>query len=78
MTVSNSASTETQESKMEKVSVKCTKRNYLFIVQKRIGAEWQRINDGVFTRRKFARECAKELRTATKRDYRVRKMVIAS
>lgn len=58
--------------------IKTTKRNYLFTVQQRVGENWQRITDAVFSKRSAARECVKELRNATKKDYRVRKMVIAS
>lgn len=65
-----------QESKM--TGVKTTKRDYLFTVQKRIGKNWRRITDAVFTKRSSARECVKELRNITKQDYRVRKMVIAT
>ena len=58
--------------------VKTTKRNYLFTVQKRVGANWRRITDAVFTKRLSARECVKELRNVTGGDYRVRKMIIAA
>ena len=58
--------------------VKTTKRNYLFAIQKRIGKNWQRITDAVFTKRSNAREAARELRNVTGADYRVRKMIIAS
>lgn len=58
--------------------IKTTKRNYLFTVQKRVGGNWQRITDAVFSKRSAARECVKELRNVTGRDYRVRKMVIAA
>lgn len=58
--------------------IKTTKRNYLFTVQKRIGKNWQRITDAVFSKRAAARECVRELRNVTESDYRVRKMIIAS
>ncbi len=57
--------------------VKTTKRNYIFTVQKRIGKNWRRISDAIFTKRANARECVRELRNVTDADYRVRKMVIA-
>ena len=60
------------------MSVKTTKRNYLFTVQKRVGTNWRRITDAVFSKRSSARECVKELRNATSGDYRVRKMIIPS
>jgi hypothetical protein len=56
--------------------IKTTKRNYLFTVQKRIGDNWRRITDAVFSKRSNARECAKELRNVTGADYRVRKMIV--
>ena len=65
-----------EERKM--TGIKTTKRNYLFTVQKRIGANWQRITDAVFSKRSAARECVRELRNVTGSDYRVRKMVIAA
>jgi hypothetical protein len=58
--------------------IKTTKRNYLFTVQKRVGKNWRRITDAVFSKRAAARECVRELRNVTKMDYRVRKMIIAS
>lgn len=58
--------------------VKTTKRNYIFTVQKKVGKNWRRITDAIFTKRANARECARELRNVTDADYRVRKMVIAS
>jgi putative component of toxin-antitoxin plasmid stabilization module len=58
--------------------IKTTKRNYLFTVQKRVGSNWQRITDAVFSKRQAARECVRELRNVTGSDYRVRKMVIAT
>lgn len=58
------------------MSVKTTKRNYLFTVQKRVGENWRRITDAVFSKRSSARECAKELRNATRGEYRVRKMTV--
>jgi hypothetical protein len=58
--------------------VKTTKRNYIFTVQKRVGKNWRRITDAIFTKRANARECVRELRNITDSDYRVRKMVIAS
>ncbi len=65
-----------QEKKM--TGIKTTKRNYLFTVQKRVGANWRRITDAVFSKRSAARECVRELRNVTKQDYRVRKMIVAS
>jgi len=56
--------------------VKTTKRNYIFTVQKRIGKNWRRITDAIFTKRANARECVRELRNVTDADYRVRKMVL--
>lgn len=58
--------------------IKTTKRDYLFTVQKRVGSNWRRITDAIFTRRASARECVRELRAISGADYRVRKMVIAS
>jgi len=65
--------------------IKTTKRNYLFTVQKRVGKNWQRITDAVFTKRANARECSNQLNSLAKvtgrgpnRRYRVSKMVIAS
>ncbi len=58
--------------------VKTTKRNYIFTVQKKVGKNWRRITDAIFTKRANTRECARELRNVTDADYRVRKMVIAS
>lgn len=58
--------------------IKTTKRDYLFTVQKRVGSNWQRITDAVFSKRSNARECVRELRNSTGSDYRVRKMVIAA
>ena len=56
--------------------VKTTKRNYIFTVQKKVGKNWRRITDAIFTKRANARECARELRNVTDADYRVRKMVL--
>jgi len=58
--------------------VKTTKRDYIFTVQKKVGKNWRRITDAIFTKRANARECVRELRNVTDSDYRVRKMVIAS
>lgn len=58
------------------MNIKTTRRNYLFVIQKRIGKEWERITDAVFTKRSVARECVRELRNTTANDYRVRKLGI--
>lgn len=41
--------------------IKTTKRNQIFIVQKRVGKTWQMITDAIFRRRSHARECSREL-----------------
>jgi len=66
-----------QTGRATNMGIKTTRRNYLFTVQKRIGANWQRITDAIFSKRSAARECVRELRNVTGSDYRVRKMVIA-
>ena len=59
--------------------IKTTRRNYLFIVQKRVGKEWERITDATFQKRQHARECSRELNALTRgRRYRVVKLEIAS
>ena len=59
-------------------TIKTTKRNYLFTVQKRVGKNWRRVADAVFSKRSTARETTRELRNTTGGDYRVRKMIVAS
>lgn len=41
--------------------IKTTKRNQVWVVQKRVGKTWQMITDALFTRRSFARECSNQL-----------------
>ena len=67
------------------MNIKTTKRNYLFVIQKRVGRNWQRITDAVFQKRASARECSNELNNLSKvtgrgpnRRYRVAVMKIAS
>jgi len=67
-----------EEKSMTSDIIKTTKRNYLFTIQKRVGKNWQRITDAVFTKRSNAREATRELRNVTGADYRVRKMIVAS
>lgn len=61
--------------------IKTTKRNYLFVIQKRVGREWQMITDAIFRKRCHARECSNELNNISKvtgrgpnRRYRVMMM----
>lgn len=79
----NSASIVTQENSM--TGIKTTRRNYLFVIQKRTSKGWQMVRETTFTKRRFARECSNELNAASSvtgrgpnRLYRVVKMVIAS
>ena len=79
----NNAPLVAQETKT--MSVKTTKRNYLFTIQKRVGKNWERITDAVFTKRATARQCSNELNTVASvtgrgpnRRYRVRKMIVES
>jgi hypothetical protein len=66
-------------------SIKTTKRDYLFTVQKRVGKSWLRITDAVFTHRKVARELSNELNNISgvtgrgpNRRYRVAVMRVVS
>ena len=67
------------------MTIKTTRRNYVFTVQKRVGKDWERVSDAIFQTRKSARECSINLNSVAgitgrgpNRRYRVRKMVIAS
>ena len=67
------------------MTIKTTRRNYVFTVQKRVGKDWERVSDAIFNHRHNARECANNLNSVAgitgrgpHRRYRVRKMVIAS
>lgn len=67
------------------MTIKTTRRNHLFIVQKRVGKNWQMITDAVFKMRSHARECSNELNNIAKvtgrgpnRRYRVAKLVMQS
>ena len=67
------------------MTIKTTRRNYVFTVQKRVAGSWERVSDALFQKRSSARECASELNNVAgitgrgpNRRYRVRKMVIAS
>jgi len=57
--------------------IKTTKKNHIYIVQKKVGNNWRRINDALFTLRRNARECSRELNNLKKGRYRVRKMIVA-
>ena len=59
--------------------IKTTKKNHIYIVQKRVGKSWHRNSDALFALRKNARECSRELNALGKgkRHYRVRKMIVA-
>lgn len=46
--------------------IKTTKRNQIFIVQKRVGKTWQMITDALFRKRSHARECSNELNSIAK------------
>lgn len=63
--------------------VKTTKRNYLFIVQKRVAGKWCRIADTIFEHRRDARACSVELNNVAgitgrgpNRRYRVAKLAV--
>lgn len=43
------------------MAVKTSKRNQIFIVQKRVGRNWHMITDAIFRKRANARECSREL-----------------
>jgi hypothetical protein len=65
-------------------NIKTTKRNQLFIVQKKVRGEWHMIAGTVFTHRKLARECSNQLNNlrpkagrGINRRYRVAKMIVA-
>ena len=67
------------------MTIKTTKRNYLFIVQKRIGNRWCRIAETIFEKRKDARACSVELNNVAgitgrgpNRRYRVAKLAVAA
>ena len=67
------------------MTIKTTRRNYVFTVQKRVGKDWERVSDAIFNHRHNARECSNNLNAVAgslgrgpNRRYRVRKMVIAS
>lgn len=61
--------------------IKTSKRNQIFIVQKRVGKNWCMITDAIFRKRSHARECSNELNAVAKvtgrgpnRRYRVMAM----
>lgn len=43
------------------MAIKTTKRNQVFIVQKKVSGRWQMITDAIFMRRRNARECSNQL-----------------
>lgn len=68
MTGTNTATVNTTTSKtttnqkgVKNMSIKTTKRNYLFVVQKKVAGQWQMITDAIFTRRSTARAASNEL-----------------
>lgn len=61
-TVSTTTSkTTTNQKGVKNMSIKTTKRNYLFVVQKKVAGQWQMITDAIFTRRSTARAASNEL-----------------
>lgn len=65
--------------------IKTTKRNQIYIVQKRVGKGWQMITDALFRKRSHARDCSRELNNVAKvtgrgpnRRYRVAIMRVVS
>jgi hypothetical protein len=75
----------TTSTKESKVAVKTSKRNQLWVIQKKTGNRWSMIVDTVFTHRKEARECSNQLNNlrpkagrGINRRYRVAKMIVAS
>lgn len=61
-TVSTTTSkTTTNQTGSKNMSIKTTKRNYLFVVQKKVAGQWQMITDAIFTRRSTARAASNEL-----------------
>ena len=57
--------------------IRTTKKNHIYIVQKRVAGEWRRIPDALFALRKNDRECSRELNNLNRGSYRVRKMIVA-
>jgi len=53
--------TTTNQKGVKNMSIKTTKRNYLFVVQKKVAGQWQMITDAIFTRRSTARAASNEL-----------------
>lgn len=59
--------------------IRTSRRNHVFIVQKRVGKEWERITDAIFDKRSNARECSRELNALSRgRRYRVVKLGIVA
>jgi len=56
-----SKTTTNQTGSNKNMSIKTTKRNYLFVVQKKVAGQWQMITDAIFTRRSTARAASNEL-----------------
>lgn len=63
---------------MMKMSIRTSKRNHLYIVQKLVRGQWQRITDASFEKRATARACSRELNNIQPKRYRVVKLEIAA
>ena len=59
-------------------SIRTSKRNHVFIVQKKVSGSWQRITDATFDKRSNARECARQLNEIQPKRYRVVKLGIVA
>lgn len=92
MTGTNTATANTTTSKtttnqkgVKNMSIKTTKKNHIFIIQKKVGSTWRTVTESFFTKRKFARECSNTLNNVAgvtgrgpNRRYRVAIMRVVS
>ena len=42
-------------------AIKTTKKNHIYILMKRVGGEWRRVDATLFVKRSDARQCVREL-----------------
>lgn len=83
--MTNQTTRTTNTKKGDKMSIKTTARNQIWVLQKRVGKAWHRVEGTFFDRRRFAREASNELNNmenitgrGPNRVYRVATMRVVS